>query len=83
MGGVGREDGRVPIYDYACLSCHEPFEELCRSDAPAPACPACASEQTERRLSSFATPNARGGKRSLVAAPGGAGGSCCGGGCGH
>lgn len=72
----------MPIYDYACVSCDEQFEELSRSDAPAPPCPSCASVHTERRLSSFATPNAPGGKRSLVASPG-SGGSCCGGGCGH
>jgi len=84
----GLTDGRpmatvrcVPICDFACSSCDEIFEELCRSDAPSPACPSCGTE-TKRLLSTFLTPNMASGQRhfqrdvgSALAAQG-----CCGGG---
>ena len=73
---------RVPIYDFSCTSCEEIFEELCRSDAPSPACPSCGTEETKRLLSTFLTPNMASGQRhfqrdvgSALAAQG-----CCGGG---
>lgn len=76
-------DRRVPIYDYACTTCDERFEELLRSDAPPPACPSCGSEETERLLSTFLTPNMASGhrrfQRDLGAAMAQQG---CGGGCG-
>jgi putative FmdB family regulatory protein len=74
------------MYDYACADCDERFDVLMRHDAEAPPCPACGSQRTARLLSSFATPNARGGKRGPVATPawsGGRGGCCGGGACGH
>jgi putative FmdB family regulatory protein len=56
----------VPIYDYACASCDETFEELTRFDAPPPPCPTCSSEQTERQLSPFLTPQLTGGQRRFA-----------------
>jgi putative FmdB family regulatory protein len=74
----------VPIYEYTCPACKEPFEELVRSfDAPV-ACPACGEPDAERRLSVFA-PSPRGAPQpdySRLARPRAAGG-CCGGACGH
>jgi putative FmdB family regulatory protein len=60
----------VPIYEYACRSCEQEFEELSRSmDKPEPVqCPACGGAKVERRFSVFAarqsaepTPAARAG----------------------
>ena len=46
----------MPIYEYACPSCSERFEEwLWKSTDPAPACPACGSTGVERVVSGFAT----------------------------
>jgi putative FmdB family regulatory protein len=72
----------VPIYDYACASCDERFEELVRSDAPPPPCPACGDEKSERLLSSFLTPNMASGQRRFQRDIGSAMASmgCCGGG---
>jgi putative FmdB family regulatory protein len=45
----------VPIYDFACRACGEPFEELTKADETPP-CPACGSTDVERRLSTPARP---------------------------
>lgn len=45
----------MPLYDFRCRACEERFE----AQVPygqAPACPACASADTERQLSAFAGP---------------------------
>lgn len=72
----------VPIYDYACAACDERFEELVRSDAPPPPCPACGDERSERLLSTFLTPNMASGQRHFQRDIGSAMASmgCCGGG---
>jgi putative FmdB family regulatory protein len=78
-------DQRVPIYDFACVTCDEKFEELVRSDAPPPACPSCGNEETERLLSTFLTPNLASGQRRFQRDVGAAMaqmGCCGGGGCG-
>ena len=75
----------VPIYDFACVTCDETFEELLRSDAPPPACPTCGNEETERLLSTFLTPNMASGQRRFQRDIGTAmaqQGCCGGGGCG-
>ena len=40
----------MPIYEYTCASCGNEFELLVRSQTT-PACPACDSQDLERRLS--------------------------------
>ena len=76
---------RVPIYDYACATCDEKFEELLRSDAPPPPCPSCGNAETERLLSTFLTPNMASGQRRFqrdIGSAMAAHGCCGGGGCG-
>jgi len=83
--GRHRHHPRVPIYDFACASCDERFEELLRSDAPAPACPSCGAEETEKLLSTFLVPNSSAGQRTWVRNASSAMaelGCCGGGGCG-
>jgi putative FmdB family regulatory protein len=79
-----RHDRLVPIYDYACASCDERFDELQRSDAPPPACPSCGAEDTQRLLSTFLVPNSSAGQRAFVRSMPSAHdlGCCGGGGCG-
>jgi putative FmdB family regulatory protein len=75
----------VPIYDYACISCDERFDELSRFDAAAPPCPSCGADETERVLSTFAVPNSSAGQRRWQRNAGVAMaemGCCGGGGCG-
>jgi putative FmdB family regulatory protein len=40
----------MPIYEYTCLQCGHPFEQLVRK-GDVPACPSCNSENLERMLS--------------------------------
>jgi putative FmdB family regulatory protein len=40
----------MPIYEYTCLKCRHPFEQLVRK-GDVPACPKCSSENLERMLS--------------------------------
>lgn len=75
----------MPIYDYACKACDERFDDLSRFDAPLPACPTCASPETERLLSPFLVPNSAAGQRKYVRNGAGLAAElgCCGtGGCG-
>lgn len=48
----------MPIYEYACGSCHAKFDQLVRTmsgaDAAKVKCPKCGSTQTSRALSVFA-----------------------------
>jgi len=76
-----RHDRGVPIYDYACVTCDERFEELSRSDAPSPPCPSCGAEEAQRLLSTFLTPNSSAGQRAFVRTmPSPHDLGCCGGG---
>ena len=83
-GASRRHDRRVPLYDYACVACDERFDELQRSDAPPPACPACGAEETQRLLSPFLVPNSAAGQRAYARSMPSAHelGCCGGGGCG-
>jgi putative FmdB family regulatory protein len=56
----------MPIYEYACGSCHAKFERLVKSmsgQEPA-ACPKCGSTKTIRSLSVFAVGGETAGKSS-------------------
>ena len=44
----------MPIYEYQCRKCTNEFELLILKGSPAPACPACQSEEIEQLLSGFA-----------------------------
>lgn len=41
----------MPLYEFSCAACGAVFEEICGADAPAPACPACGSGETAKRVS--------------------------------
>ena len=42
----------MPIFDFQCAQCSHQFEKLVlKSDAPAPACPECASEDVSKQVS--------------------------------
>ncbi len=47
----------MPLYEYRCNECGEEFEKMLRfSEADRlPACPKCASSQTQKRLSKVAS----------------------------
>ena len=58
----------MPLYEYACLGCGHEFELLILGSSPRPACPACASESIERRLSMFAVSSESSRQSSRAAA---------------
>lgn len=41
----------MPIYEYACLSCGDRFEQLVREATTVPRCPKCTSSELERLVS--------------------------------
>ena len=43
----------MPLFDFRCRACGHEFEALVRTGST-PACPACAAEDLERLMSSFA-----------------------------
>ncbi len=47
----------MPLYEYICHDCGQEFEKMVRfSEADKmPECPVCASHDTQKRLSTFAT----------------------------
>ena len=53
----------MPIYEYDCAQCRQPFELLVRAGA-APACPDCGTPTLRKRLSAFAV-----GRPGPAAAP--------------
>jgi putative FmdB family regulatory protein len=74
----------MPIYEYLCGDCGNPFEEVVRSFDATVSCPHCAGGQIERQLSVFSSQSAGALSSSDAATRGGSfnGGSGCGGGCG-
>jgi len=48
----------MPLYDFDCQECHEPFETLVRreSEIAKVTCPKCSSPKVERKLSLPAAP---------------------------
>jgi putative FmdB family regulatory protein len=73
----------MPIYEFACRSCEQQFEELVKANGSTvtATCPQCGSSDTQRLLSVFAVGSASQPKPDLSAATGN-GGGCCGGACG-
>ena len=67
----------MPIYEYLCHSCEGRFEKYVRAFGESVLCPACASADIEKLLSTFAM---AGASEPASSAP--RGGACCGGGCG-
>jgi putative FmdB family regulatory protein len=59
------EEKPMPIYEYACTTCHHQFETLVRSDTR-PECPQCHSTQLEKKLSVFATSSAEAGPQPAM-----------------
>ncbi len=49
----GYPNETVPLYDFICRACGREFEALVRPNYPA-VCPACQSQDLERKLSTFA-----------------------------
>jgi putative FmdB family regulatory protein len=47
----------MPVYDFICQDCREPFDKLVRSSAQLPEmrCPTCGSPTVKKQMSSFAT----------------------------
>jgi putative FmdB family regulatory protein len=67
----------VPLYEYICQKCSQPFEELVSSASAKPPCPACASQRVERVLSVVSIGRG-GGSASASPAPTPAGCGRCG-----
>ena len=47
----------MPLYEFVCADCGEPFEELVLSSAQMTelTCPACGSPQVKKKISTFAS----------------------------
>lgn len=41
----------MPLYEFVCGSCGAVFEEICKAEADAPACPVCGAQETKRQVS--------------------------------
>ncbi|MEZ5653852.1 MAG: zinc ribbon domain-containing protein [Burkholderiaceae bacterium] len=59
----------MPIRDFVCEDCHQPFEKLVRS-GDQPSCPACGSSHLKQQLSAFAV---GGGQPAAAPMPAGCG----------
>jgi putative FmdB family regulatory protein len=74
----------MPMYEYLCADCRQPFELLVRSAALADSvvCQHCHGANVRRLISSFATTRGSAGPATALAeAPRATGGGCaCGGG---
>jgi putative FmdB family regulatory protein len=66
----------MPLYEFDCLSCGQPFEKLVRSAGAIKevTCPVCGQTHVQKKLSTFAA-NVKGGSSSFTSsaacAPGG------------
>jgi len=47
----------MPIYEYICRDCGQPFEKMVRlsETQTSPTCPSCGSPDTRKQLSTFAS----------------------------
>jgi putative FmdB family regulatory protein len=66
----------MPIYGFACKSCGHEFETLVRA-SDTPACPSCAGEDLDQKLSLIAAPAKHGGDAAPVCDGAGGCGMCC------
>lgn len=41
----------MPLYEFVCIVCGKPFEEICGADSDAPACPQCGALGAKRQIS--------------------------------
>jgi putative FmdB family regulatory protein len=64
----------MPLFEYACPSCHRDFELLIRG-SEAPVCPTCGSERVEKLLSVPAA-HVEGHSDLPMSAPSPMGGGC-------
>ena len=67
----------MPLYEFACRTCHKEFETLVTRDRPA-VCPSCAGQDLEKLLSVFAVSAPSSSRHDLPAcgAPSGGCGQC-------
>ena len=49
--GVGRDRPLMPIFEYECRECEQPFEHLQRPGGPEAACPVCGEANVRRTVS--------------------------------
>jgi len=65
----------MPLFEFNCTHCGQPFEELLRSanDTDKVTCPICGSTQIKKKISTFASKASGGNSSSLNA---GAAASC-------
>ena len=58
----------MPVYDFTCRDCRQPFDKLVRSSdyLPEVRCPTCGSPNVKKQMSSFAT-RASGGQSTSAA----------------
>jgi putative FmdB family regulatory protein len=72
----------MPIYEYTCVKCGNPFEHLVRRrDEAAPHCPKCGAARPRKELSAFSTVAALGDPCAGAASCATRSRSCAGGGC--
>jgi putative FmdB family regulatory protein len=57
----------MPLFEFVCTDCNQPFEELLRSSSAIAdvTCPSCGSPQVKKKLSTFASKVSGGGSFSL------------------
>ena len=74
----------MPVYEYVCRGCGQAFERYVQRWSEPVACPACAGEDVEKQLSTFAmaggSGSAGGATAGSAGGPARGGGGCCGGG---
>ena len=57
----------MPLFEFVCTDCNEPFEELVRSASAVDGvkCPACGSQEISKKLSTFASKGSAAGSLSF------------------
>lgn len=61
----------MPIFEFVCADCNQPFEELVRSSSSVSevACPTCHSQNVKKKISTFASKLSGGSSFSFNSAP--------------